>query len=232
MKNFNFKTHKKLKLSTCKTKIIYVIRHGEPLGYLKRYLGQRNPPLSKLGIEQAQYWRDYFSCVRIDKIYASNLTRALQTAEIISEGHATMTVECVPEIKEINLGRWDGMDFKMIRKKYPISFRSRGADLEHYRPPQGESFSDLKARIIPAFNRIIRSTSYRSIVVSHAGVNRVIIANILKSPLNEIFKIRQDYGAINKIVINQGKKKIVYTNHSFPLFGRDKNKPKYPAKLI
>lgn len=188
-------------------KTIYIIRHGKPFSSVKQYLGQINCSLSKLGMQQAHYLRKYFSYIRLDGIYSSDLIRAAKTAEIISKEHS-VKIEYVPEIREVSLGKWDGVNFNTIRKKYPISFHIRGLNLEHYRPPNGENFTDLRNRIIPVFHKIIKNTNRRSVVISHAGVNRVIIATILKIPLNEIFQIKQDYAATNKIIVIQGKKKL------------------------
>src|SRR3989338_7312590 len=66
---------------------IYLIRHGESIGNAKGiHQGQKNDfSLSALGRKQSYFLKKRFEHLKIDAIYSSDLRRAKETAEIISE---------------------------------------------------------------------------------------------------------------------------------------------------
>ncbi|NLX18642.1 MAG: hypothetical protein GXY53_05085, partial [Desulfobulbus sp.] len=71
-------------------------------------------------------------------------------------------------------------------------------DFEHYRPWQGESFGDVADRVLPALKSLVVSPDPGPLlVVAHAGVNRVILSRLQQHPLQQLFEIPQDYGAVN-----------------------------------
>jgi len=85
-------------------------------------------------------------------------------------------------------------------------YEKRGADMVYYRPPAGECFADVAARVIPLFEEIVRYSSGNLLIVGHAGVNKVILCHILGMPLENLFRLRQDYSCLN--VIDCGREKM------------------------
>lgn len=184
-------------------KRIYLIRHGKiDCGKEKRYIGITDLPLSGKGINQAEELRDYFSNIDIEKVYISPLIRCVQTSEIIL-GSRNLERVVIEELKEINMGDWEGESFAYIKSRFPEQYVSRGKYIDTFVPPGGESFYQLQQRVIPAFEHIIRSTEGNTLVVAHAGVNRVILSKILGFPLQEIFNVCQSYGCINELFWDQ-----------------------------
>lgn len=179
--------------------MIYLLRHGaiDPL-YEGKLVGQMDVPLGELGVRQAQWWRRQWAGISFERIFCSDLARARQTAEIIGAG-AQPPAEAMPELREINLGQWEGMSAKSIRSRFPDEWTKRGLDMENYRPAQGESFADLASRALPAFRAVASNGEGPVLVVSHAGINRVILCHVLGLPLTNLFRFRQDYGAVNII---------------------------------
>ena len=69
--------------------MIYIVRHGQTAKNKANLLqGRSDVPLNDTGVEQAKAVRERFEAagIRFDKVYTSPLIRAVQTAEIISEG--------------------------------------------------------------------------------------------------------------------------------------------------
>ena len=65
--------------------MLYLLRHGEIAGSeKKRYIGQTDVPLSSKGLRQAAWWKRELSHIEFEKVYSSNLIRALDTARIVS----------------------------------------------------------------------------------------------------------------------------------------------------
>jgi len=188
-----------------KRSIIYLMRHGDSRqDEVKRFTGHTDSPLSETGRGQAEWWQKEFLSLPFNRIYCSDLSRSLETAQIICKG-GKGTIQVMPELREINLGQWDGLPKQEVRCSYPEEFEKRGADLVEFRPAGGESFQDLSARVIPVFERIIRDLkNERVLIVGHAGVNRTILCHLLGMPLAGLFRLGQDYCCLNVITCEAG----------------------------
>ena len=195
-------------------KMIYLVRHGDiGLGRDKRYIGQSDLPLSALGEQQATLLKEIFRGVPLDNIVCSDLARAQQTADIIAAAHRINPTARV-ELRELNMGDWDGKPFSEIRAKHPKEFKERGENLANYAPPGGESFSDCSKRVIPVFESLGKSEASTLLIVAHAGVNRVILCHVLGIPLQNIFRLNQSYGCFNLIVYQDLEYRLIDLNHS------------------
>ncbi len=93
---------------------------------------------------------------------------------------------CLPKpgLRELSLGRWEGLTFDKVQWKYPGDYNARGMDIVNFRPPEGESFLDCSFRVIPTFYEILSSTRGNILVVGHAGVNRIILSQALGKPMD------------------------------------------------
>lgn len=195
-------------------KLIYLARHGDiGLGRDKRYIGQSDLPLSALGMMQASSLREIFSGVSLDNIYCSDLRRAQQTAEIIASCQP-MVPKVRVELREMNMGDWEGRLFSEIRTRYPKEFKERGADIANYRPPKGESFADCYKRVIPIFETLAQSDERMILIVGHAGVNRVILCRVLGVPIDHVFRLEQRYGCLNLMSKEGSKYRLNFLNHT------------------
>lgn len=178
---------------------IYLLRHGDSSqDKIKRYIGQADLPLNAVGRAQASRWQRELAHVSLERIFCSDLSRSLETARIITKGR-NEPVRPLHKLREINLGAWDGLSFADVQRLYPSEYERRGADMVTYRPPGGECFADLAARVVPLFVEIAHGLSGNLLIVGHAGVNMVIICHILGMPLENLFRIRQDYGCMSII---------------------------------
>jgi probable phosphoglycerate mutase len=95
-----------------------------------------------------------------------------------------------------------------IRRQDPKAWMERGRNLDVYRPPGGESFSDLRDRVVPAFFHLLDRVRDPVLIVAHAGVNRVLLCHLLGMPLAHLFRLRQDTGALN-LIDRQGETPVV-----------------------
>ncbi len=188
-------------------KTLYLIRHGATEGSeIKRYKGSMDLPLSEEGVRQIGRtagslckWIDHSRRPLI--LFSSPLIRALRSAEIIGERFGIRPV-VIPEFRKRSFGIWEGMTFEEIGERYPEEFRAWVENPLLYSPPQGESTMEVRERVMTALKRILEDTvggEKDLIIVAHGGVNRIILAELLSMPLENIFRIEQDYGAINII---------------------------------
>jgi probable phosphoglycerate mutase len=192
---------------------VYLARHGalNILQDKKTYIGQLDIKLNEKGINQAERLALIFKDMLFTKIYCSDLLRTKTTAKIIAEGH-NMKPIIVKNLNEIHLGDWEGLCFEEVKKNYPQEFDKRGKDIINYCIPGGESFLECSSRVMKAFNEIISSTQGNFLIVAHAGVNRMILCNILNIPLEQLFTIPQEYGCYNIILQREGKLSVEEIN--------------------
>jgi len=198
---------------------IYLIRHGETEGAeTKRYKGHINVPLSEKGIRQMERVAEYIvgatpcgcpgqaqrpartqGIAGLSSVYCSDLSRAVKSAELIAEPHGLKPV-IMPELRERNFGIWEGMTFDEIKGKYPEEFVAWTGNPLKFSPMQGESTIEVRDRALKVFNEIVeKHTGHNFAIVSHGGINRVILCELLGVPLENIFRVEQDYGCLNVV---------------------------------
>ena len=179
---------------------IFLLRHGEIQGAdgEKRFIGQTDVLLSERGRHQAIWWRQRLADVSLARILSSDLGRCTETAKIIADRRG-VAVEALSGLREILLGRWEGMSFRRVKERWPSAFQRRGLNLARFRPPDGESFKDLQQRVIRCFEDVINQAAFPILIVAHAGVNRMILCHVLKIPIESMFCIAQHYGGMNII---------------------------------
>lgn len=175
---------------------IYLLRHGDcrPDG-VRRFIGRTDLHLNGTGRIQAEFWQRELSAIPFRGIICSSLARSVETARIIATGKG-QSVQVREWLREIDLGAWDGLAIDAVRRDAPEEYERRGNDLLRYRPPAGESFADLAARVLPPFAELVAAASGCLLIVGHAGVNRVILCHLLGLSPGELFSLPQDYGCL------------------------------------
>jgi probable phosphoglycerate mutase len=172
-----------------KSAVLMLLRHGAPEPEpVFRYTGQREVLLSQAGAQEARRWGEALAEADVSTIYTSPLRRCLDTARIIG-GRLGKTALCAPELMEIDLGEWEGLTREAVKARYPGAYEARGADMAGFRPPGGESFSDLLERALP-FCRACLESGQRILAVTHAGVIRVVSCRASGTPLDRLFDYR------------------------------------------
>jgi len=179
--------------------MIHLLRHGALAGNGpgRRFIGQTDLPLSNSGRRQAAFWRDRWRAIRWAAVWCSDLERSRETARIVA-GDAAVSLRISPALREIDLGAWEGMKFAAVRRRWPEAWEERGKRLADFRPPGGESFADLRDRVIPLLPEIAAS-SEPILVAGHAGVNRVMLCHLLGMKLSDLFRIGQNHACLNLI---------------------------------
>jgi probable phosphoglycerate mutase len=173
--------------------LIFLLRHGQIQGHgEKRFIGATDVPLDDTGLSQTGYWQKAFSAFPLDTVYSSCLQRCDKMARRIA---GNTPVVNVPALNEIHMGEWDGKTFEEIKACRPEEFMKRGQDPCSYRPLSGESFQDLSDRVLPFFNPLARKKE-KILMVTHAGVIRVILCHVLNLPLKDLFQIKPAYGEL------------------------------------
>lgn len=198
---------------------LLLMRHGRVVGHeSKRFLGRSDIPIDDFGRAQCMWWRKRFAETEITAAYSSTLSRSLESATLVM-GEET-PVHAVSELREIDLGEWDGMAISEVRESHPEAFQHRGEHLDTFRPPGGECFEDVRNRTLPFFKMIaqtLESGHGNILVVAHAGVNRVLLCEALGMPLLNLFRLDQDYACLNRLSHSNGQWRLHSLNEAPPM---------------
>ena len=179
---------------------IYLIRHGEVEGAgTPRYNGHADVSLTERGRDQYRLLRERLAETRITACYTSDLSRCAWGADLMG-GHFGWTPVRNANLRELDIGIWEGLTWAELKERYPEEWQARLADIVNYRVPGGENLHDLQGRIIPVINDIVeRHRNEEALVVAHGGANRVVLLNAIGAPLSALFNIEQNYGCLNII---------------------------------
>ena len=136
---------------------LLLVRHGETdWNAERRWQGHADVPLNERGREQARRLADSFSEDDVDAIYASDLARARETAEILG-ARLGRPVVVDPDLREIDVGSREGLTGEEVGT----------------RPWDGESHEAHRDRTLNALARIVAGHPGSTVlVVAHGGTLR------------------------------------------------------------
>jgi probable phosphoglycerate mutase len=188
-----------------RSRTLYLVRHGqiEPADDERRYIGHIDLPLAEDGRRQARRLQRDFAGAPLGGVFASDLVRARETAEIVAAGSG-LPVQTRADLREVALGTWEGWTMRDIAARFPDQHRARGQDLAHFRTPGGESLAECNARVVRAVHEILSASRGALLVVGHAGVNRLLLCHMLGMPIENLFRIGQDHACVNVIECGRG----------------------------
>jgi broad specificity phosphatase PhoE len=140
---------------------LLLVRHGETDWNAEgRLQGHTDRPLNEYGRRQAGELAEQLAEEAVDAIYASDLVRARETAEIVAR-RLGLEVEVDPDLREKNWGSWEGLT------------GDERVTVEYV----GASTEDHRERVMRAVDRIVeRHAGRRVVVVTHGGSLRRIQA--------------------------------------------------------
>ena len=153
-----------------------LIRHGEtPWNLAGRWQGHSDPSLSAVGREQAARLAGELADETIDAIVASDLRRAFETATILGDAIG-LRPERDARLRELDVGRWSGQTREQIRLREPEALGYFDSGAPDARAAEGESRSELAARVHAAIADIAAQSSAACIaLVVHSGVVRALL---------------------------------------------------------
>lgn len=136
---------------------LILVRHGETDSNVKRILDSKlpGPPLNATGREQAEDLAAKLAVERIIAVYASQATRAQQTAEPIAAQHG-LSVQVVAGVHEISCGDLEDRSDHEARRIFEEVYRGWLAGHPAMHVPGGESAIELQQRFVPAVGELWR----------------------------------------------------------------------------
>jgi probable phosphoglycerate mutase len=150
---------------------LLLVRHGETdWNRARRFQGHADQPLNDAGREQARELADALADEEIDAVYTSDLLRARETAEILA-ARLDAEVVALRELREIDVGSWQGLSWPEIEERHPDGARRWREDGQGW--DGGETYDELGVRIVAVLREIAaRHPGQRVLVVGHGGTVR------------------------------------------------------------
>jgi broad specificity phosphatase PhoE len=164
---------------------LILVRHGESEGNFanardrsgqsvpKRFLNRHpsNWRLTARGQRQAKAagaWLRKHGPKSYRRYYVSTYNRAVETAGLLGLPNAQWTTES--RLRERDMGKFSDLPSERALK-YPEELKERSRDGFHWRPPSGESFTDLEVRLNLMLDKLSRKCDGETaIIVCHGEI--------------------------------------------------------------
>jgi len=159
---------------------VWLCRHAETATPLVFHGAESDEVLSPLGRQQALAAAEWFCDKTIDVVVSSIMRRAVETARPVARacGRSIHTEE---QLHERRVGALCGTSFSLSAGPWVETLEHWTAGHTAFTTPGAESYNDLVARLLPAWQRIIEQHQGRRIVVvCHGIVVKVLLLTVLK----------------------------------------------------
>ena len=161
---------------------ILLTRHGETAwNALGKLQGHTDIALNDVGRDQARALADTLSATGITTVWTSDLSRARETGEIIAAALGIAAPVLDPELRERRFGVFEGLTREECATQHPEAWRDWVSQTGA--PPGGEPRSLAAARMARALDRIAGTSREPTLVVSHGGVMRLWLMEVLGSTI-------------------------------------------------
>jgi len=181
---------------------IDLLRHGEVEGDAV-YRGSTDDPLTDQG------WQQMVASLQDKKewdlIVSSPLLRCLEFAELVAtEDEIKLLVD--KSYQEIDFGLWEGLSPDKIMQDEADNLKAWWQSPTRVTPPNGEDFHDFQARILKSLKKLVSDNKGdRILLVTHAGVIRVILMFVLGMQEDNLFRLNVDNASFSRIHIYHDK---------------------------
>jgi alpha-ribazole phosphatase/probable phosphoglycerate mutase len=181
-----------------KSTIIDLMRHGEPVGG-RRYRGRTDDPLSEKGWNQMRAAvGDYRGW---QQIVSSPLLRCSEFAHELGR-KLDIPVSLDERLAELGYGEWEGKTPAELTAQDPDLLLRYRRDPLNNRPPGAEDLEGFAVRVSAAWRQIgEQQRGHHVLVVAHAGVIRMIMAQALAMPSSHLFRIQVGNAAISRFTV-------------------------------
>ncbi|MBN2859216.1 MAG: histidine phosphatase family protein [Sphaerochaetaceae bacterium] len=151
---------------------LHIIRHAESEANKEQVIaGQLDYPLTDTGKhDAAAIAREYLKHYRPERVYASHLSRALQTASPFAE-HLGLTPIQDSRIAEHHVGVFQGISYEKAKALFTSDQHSR--NVWKWRPEGGESYEEVARRLGDFFSSLLCNTG-PCLIVTHGSAMRVM----------------------------------------------------------
>lgn len=199
-----------------KTTVIDLLRHGQPEGG-EIFRGTTDVPLNDEGWQQMQASTQLAEAQACPwtVVVTSPMSRCQAFAETLAEQHQ-LPVHTEALFREIGFGVWEGKSFAEVKADHGDVLRHYWANPVANTPAGGEPMDEFAERITQAWQTVLeRFAGEKILLVSHGGVMRAIMVEVLNMPLNAISRISVPYACLTRIQVTSLRDQIPWTQLVF-----------------
>ena len=153
---------------------LYFVRHGRTVWNLEgRFQGASgDSPLLSESIDILKQLGQYLNEIHFDKIYSSDLPRAVKSAEIIqSQLQAPCPLKSIPDLREWQLGKLEGLKIATLNAIYPQQIKAFRSNLAQFDTKmfEAESLYSTTQRTIQFIKSLKESPAENILIVGHGA---------------------------------------------------------------
>ncbi len=186
---------------------LLIVRHGRTAWNSDgRFQGQLDIPLDEVGQTQAAAVAHRLAQAlqrpleRPLAIYASDLSRAWQTARVIQNAIAKAIqpepippLVLEPRLREMHFGEWQGLTYAEIQACQPEALAAWEADWLNNAPPGGETLAQLVERVQAVYHEILAAHPDGTVLlVGHGGALQALLCMALGLPPERFWQLQLD----------------------------------------
>ncbi len=162
---------------------LYLAISGQSEGEEERMIvGQLNPALTFTGKQEARQLARALQWEPLSAIYASPLTRAIETASPIAELHRLPILIC-DRLKAQHYGDLEGKIIHECDVTESKRWSKRPINPAHHRVHRGETFFELISRVWVCLEKIYdREPGGTVLIVAHRSTNQAILSYLMNWP--------------------------------------------------
>jgi broad specificity phosphatase PhoE len=199
-----------------------MVRHGETdWNVALRYQGHGPVPLNAHGREQARRTGARLRPRKIAALYASDIARAWETAQIIGDCIG-LAPQALPDLREVDVGQWQGLTPAELDERFPQHMREYRRDPANTVRMGGESYAQLQARAMVALHTI-QERHYEDgmvVAVAHGGTIRAILCALLEINLIHFGRMWLDNGSLTELRYTNEQWRVYRVNDAAHLEGQ------------
>jgi len=185
-----------------KRMVIDLLRHGA-CSDGDIYRGRTDSALSARGWEQMQSVMAVAEQAQWQSLYSSPLQRCLLPAKQFAE-RLGLPLQPSAQLREIDFGDWDGQLQQRVWEQRQDQVLAFWSDPLHHPPPGGESIQSLQQRLQLQLRAWLQDfavtpTDSRLLCVTHAGVIRTLLCQLLGMSITAGQQLSIDYGSLTRI---------------------------------
>jgi broad specificity phosphatase PhoE len=150
--------------------------------------------------------------VTIHAAYASDFARATETAGRVLHGR-DLELKLDSGLREIHYGEWEMQRERDIAKRDPDRFALMRAEDPAWRPPGGETVSEVRARTFAAVQSIAKHHPHQTVlIVSHGDALLCLVAEVLAVPLEKTYRLEIANCSLSELTMRGGNLALVRLN--------------------
>lgn len=164
-------------------------------------------------VELSPQWRDDIATIKHKlpagllnqcAVYSSPLRRCATLANSLST-----SVSMDERLKEMDFGDWELTPWDAIPQDMLTSWSN---DYVNIAAPGGENYGQLHRRSVEFLEDVLVEAQQPTLVITHGGVVRSLLARLLELPLTSVFRLNIDFGGVTHARTNGEVVRVEYIN--------------------